>query len=125
MGWPLPWTPGALCSTERCACSSWWPQVAGDLVSPSFVFTTAADLVGSGPPLDFGPRVSVRPDSPLKPFSGRVLGRDEVIVRALDHGFDHGDEQLPVVVAPAVTVSDEMALRRRRRVGRRRQRQHP
>ncbi len=107
IGRELPWTPGAFCSTERCACSSWWPQVAADLLSPSFVFTTVAELVASGPPLDFGARVFVRPDSPLKPFSGRVVARDAISLRALDHGFYYDDEQLPVVVAPAVAVTHE------------------
>ena len=37
-------------------------------------------------------RIFVRPDSPLKPFSGRVLDRDSISLAALDHGFYFDDE---------------------------------
>ena len=51
--------------------------------------------------------VFVRPDSPLKPFSGRVLRRDQITLAALDHGFYYDDAELPVVVAPVRSVSRE------------------
>jgi hypothetical protein len=103
----LPWRPGAYCSTERFACSAWWPAIADRLVATKYVVTTVADLVEHGPPTEFGDLVFVRPDSPLKPFSGRVLERDQVTLSTLDHGYYYDDEQLPVVVAPAVDVGVE------------------
>lgn len=103
----LPWRPGAICSSDRFACSAWWPPAADDLVTPRFAFTTVADLASDGPPPEFGARVFVRPDSPLKPFSGRVLERDRISLATLDHGFYYDDEQLPVVVAPAVEIGAE------------------
>lgn len=107
IGRQLPWSPGVFCSTERFACTAWWPGAQGHLVTPRYVFPTVADLVEAGPPVEFGQRVFVRPDSPLKPFSGRVLDRDHITLGALDHGFYYNDASLPVVVAPAVTVGDE------------------
>ena len=106
----LSWTPGAFCSTSRFACSSWWPAVADQLVADRHLVTTASDLVTAGPPTDFGARVFVRPDSPLKPFSGRVLDSHEVTLQALDHGYYYDDEDLPVVVMPAVELGDEWRL---------------
>lgn len=103
----LPWKPGAFCATERFACTAWWPAVADRLVAPTYVVTTVADLVKQGPPAEFGDHVFVRPDSPLKPFSGRVLRSDQISLSALDHGFYYDDEQLPVVVTPAVEVGAE------------------
>jgi len=103
----LPWKPGAFCATERFACSAWWPAVADRLVASSYLVTTVSDLVEKGPPVEFGDRVFVRPDSPLKPFSGRVLGHDQVSLLTLDHGFYYDDEQLPVVVAPAIEIGAE------------------
>jgi len=49
----------------------------------------------------------VRPDSPLKPFSGRVLDVDAISLRALDHGFYYEDETLPVIAAPVADVGRE------------------
>lgn len=103
----LPWRPGAFCATDRFACSTWWPAAVDDLVSSSYVVTTAAALVADGPLHEFGDRVFVRPDSPLKPFGGRVLDRDRITLAALDHGFYYDDEELSVVVAPAVEVGAE------------------
>ncbi|MHC4407223.1 MAG: ATP-grasp domain-containing protein, partial [Planctomycetota bacterium] len=49
----------------------------------------------------------VRPDSPLKPFSGRVLQLDGLSLEALDYGFYFDDENLPIVVTPVATVGIE------------------
>ena len=106
----LAWTPGAFCSTARFACSSWWPAVADQLVADRYLITTVSHLVAAGPPIDFGARVFVRPDSPLKPFSGRVLDSGGVTLQALDHGYYYDDEDLPVVVMPAVKIGDEWRL---------------
>jgi hypothetical protein len=103
----LPWSPGVFCTTENFYCNEWWPRAAESLASPQFVVTTVADLVEAGPPQAFGERVFVRLDSPLKPFSGRVLARDDITLRALDHGFYYDDVSLPVVVAPAISIGDE------------------
>jgi hypothetical protein len=49
----------------------------------------------------------VRPDSPLKPFSGRVVSVDDLSLAKLDHGFYYEDETLPVVVAPLRDIGSE------------------
>ncbi len=103
----LPWRPGAWCTTDRFRCSQWWPAVAGRLVSADWRFTTAAGLVADGFPESWGTACFVRPDSPLKPFSGRVVSRDRLSLRALDHGFYYDDEELPVVVTPVCELGDE------------------
>jgi len=51
--------------------------------------------------------VLIRPDSPLKPFSGRVLEREQITLSALDHGFYYDNERLPVVVTTAIEVRAE------------------
>ncbi|WP_343076481.1 ATP-grasp domain-containing protein [Jiangella mangrovi] len=76
-------------------------------MTPRYTLTTVGDLVETGPPSEFGQRVFVRPDSALKPFSGRVLERDQITLRALDHGFFYDDDSLPVVVAPEITIGHE------------------
>lgn len=103
----LPWAPGALCSTDSFACSAWWPHATGHLVAQKHVWTTVTDLVTRGAPSEFGETVFVRPDSALKPFSGRLLDRSDITLRSLDHGFYYEDELLPVVVTPAVEIEVE------------------
>ena len=115
----LPWDPGSICATDSFACSAWWPRVPNELVSAEHIITTAADLATTGAPPAFGDRVFVRPDGALKPFSGRVLERDNITLAALDHGFYFDDETLPVVVTPVVPVEGVAPRHRRRRRGRR------
>ena len=103
----LPWRPGAFCATDAFRCSLWWPRCRADLVTPEFGFSTVERLVVEGAPDIPGDRVFVRPDSPLKAFSGRVLPRAGLTLAALDHGFYYDDLDLPVVVAPAVEVGEE------------------
>jgi hypothetical protein len=64
-----------------------------------------ADQLVASPP-DYDP-IFVRPDSPLKPFSGRVLKREQLTLAALDFGFYFDDPALPVVVAPVRQVMRE------------------
>ncbi|MEM7385179.1 MAG: hypothetical protein AAF514_09570 [Verrucomicrobiota bacterium] len=49
----------------------------------------------------------LRPDSPLKPFSGRVVEVKDISLEKLDHGFYYEDETLPVVAAPVRQVGNE------------------
>lgn len=107
----LPWVPGAICSTSGFCCSSWYPSASKWLVHERWTFTTVQTLVEDPDsvlgPLGVNGSFFVRPDSPLKPFSGRVLSRETLSLRALDHGFYYEDEQLPVVVAPIQEIKDE------------------
>ena len=107
----LPWTPGAFCATDRFHCSAWYPTAQPWLLHESWILTSvaalvadpAAELAGIGSPDAF----FVRPDSPLKQFSGRVLRRASLSLRALDHGFYYDDDTLPVMVAPVRQVGRE------------------
>lgn len=105
------WTPGAYCDAAKFRCSSWYPAAARWLLHTTWIPTTASELVTELPRMleRLGDPASffVRPDSPLKPFSGRVLQRDAVSLAALDHGFYFDDEHLPVIVAPTRTVGRE------------------
>lgn len=106
-----PWRPGAFCDTDRFRCSSWYPRLARWLLHRRWEVVSAKDLV-SNPDralasLGSPDAVFVRPDSPLKPFSGRVLRRGALSLRALDHGFYYDDEALAVVVAPVRRIDRE------------------
>jgi hypothetical protein len=107
----LPWRPGSFCDEEAFECSAWYPRVVRWLANHRYEFMAANELAADpewafeevGNPA----AIFVRPDSPLKPFAGRVLGRERVTLAALDHGFYYDDPALPVVVAPARAIGRE------------------
>jgi hypothetical protein len=107
----VPWKPGAYCETAQFQCSAWYPAAARWLlherweVLPAARFVHDADAVMAR--LGVTESVFVRPDSPMKPFAGRVLRREQVSLAALDHGFYYDDPELPVVVAPVRQVARE------------------
>ncbi|MBU0552442.1 ATP-grasp domain-containing protein [Myxococcota bacterium] len=105
------WTPGAWCAVERLRCSAWYHAAQPWLVHERWLKTTVRRLVDAPEQvlgeIVSGPRFFVRPDSPLKPFSGRTLARDGVSLRALDYGFYYDDVDLPIIVAPSREVGAE------------------
>src|SRR4051794_11256383 len=98
----LPWKPGAYCDTAQYMCSSWYPRAAKWLlherwdVLPASRFVEDPDAVMEK--LGANGSVFVRPDSPLKPFAGRVLSREQISLAALDYGFYYDDSEIPIVV---------------------------
>ena len=109
-----PWTPGSFCATERFCCQVWYGAASRWLVHRSWVVCSAAHLVAApGPLLDeigAGDEVFVRPDSPLKPFSGRVVRREDLSLASLDFGFYYDDPSIPVVLTPVVEIGSEWRL---------------
>jgi hypothetical protein len=107
----LRWSPGAFCDAESLAYSAWADRLADVLVNRRWLRTTARALADApravADTLGATDRLFVRPDSPLKPFAGRVLAVESVSLAALDHGFYYDNADLPVVVAPAVEVGRE------------------
>ncbi len=103
-----PWAPGAFCNLEHFKCSNYYPTIAETLIHRSWVQTTVEDFVNR--PDDFykgEAELFIRPDSPLKPFSGRVIHRDNVSLRALDHGFYYDELDLPIILTPIRQVGQE------------------
>ena len=107
----LAWRPGAYCPTPAFCCSAWYEAAKAWLLHRSWEFLPAETFVRDAAlvaeRLGSPERVFVRPDSPLKPFSGRVVDPEKVTLNSLDHGFYYDDEQLPVVVAPFANVGHE------------------
>ncbi len=105
------WRPGAFCNVSDMSYSRWAAAIRDDLVSQDWVRTTVRDLAAApqkvADAFGRGSQLFVRPDSPLKPFAGRVLSVDEISLDALDYGFYYDDFALPVIVAPAVDVGAE------------------
>ncbi len=107
----LPWRPGSYCDTSAFLCSTWYSHVADWLLHEEWVLTHA-DALADNPRAVLGSLASashvfIRPDSPLKPFSGRVLPVDGITLDALDHGFYYDDKTIAVVAAPVRDVGRE------------------
>lgn len=108
----LPWSPGAFCDVAAFHGTAYYEDARPWLLHEGWRATTAAALC-EDPALiadgiaDPQGRVFVRPDSPLKPFSGRVLAVDAITPDALDHGYYFDDLGIPVLVAPVRAVGGE------------------
>lgn len=98
-----PWTPGAFCDTAALACSCWYPRALPWLAQRDVTFTTVRALCDAPPDADR----FVRPDSPLKPFSGRVVRAGSFTPASLDHGFYYDDLDLPVVTSAVRALGEE------------------
>jgi hypothetical protein len=105
------WKPGAFCTTKNFYCSAWYSNCKDWLIHKKWTFTTVSRFV-ENPELIFekieaDDSVFVRPDSPLKPFSGRVVQKSGVTLKALDYGYYYDDENLPIVIAPLCVINKE------------------
>lgn len=103
--------PGALCDVARFHCHAWYEALSPLLVHQKWAYTTVEAFV-SAPDAVLAAigetsHCFVRPDSPLKPFSGRVLTREQISLAALDHGFYYEALDLPIVVAPCRQIGRE------------------
>ncbi|MEM6334490.1 MAG: ATP-grasp domain-containing protein [Planctomycetota bacterium] len=105
------WKPGSWCDAHAFHCSSWYPQVSDWLLHQAWRILPTDEFVANPDPIlaELGVKDEcfVRPDSPLKPFSGRVLARDAISLDALDHGFYFDEADIPIVVAPVREVDRE------------------
>ena len=100
----LRWSPGSFCPVHAFHCSSWYESARQWLIHTDRHFCRANELVVNAPSiaakLNTTDLLFVRPDSPLKAFSGRVVDVNNISLSKLDHGFYYDDERLPVVAAP-------------------------
>lgn len=107
----MPWKPGAFCDEGAFRCSAWYPRARPWLLHERWAVVPLIELVEEPDrvmnEVGASGAVFVRPDSPLKPFSGRVVPREAIALRAFDHGFYFEDEALPVIVAPVRKVDRE------------------
>lgn len=106
------WSPGAFCDVERLRCSAWSTAAERWRLNERYVATTVRELCER--PKDvvgmLGEdvrEVFVRPDSPLKPFSGRVVAIEGLTPAQLDYGFYYEEIELPIVVSPVTAVHEE------------------
>jgi hypothetical protein len=107
----LPWKPGAYCQTASFYCSAWYPAAREWLLHDRWEIHPASRFIADSQVildrLGVADSVFVRPDSPLKPFAGRVVRRGQINLATLDYGFYYDDAEIPVVIAPLRRVLRE------------------
>lgn len=110
----LPWT--SYCHPENFLCSNWYPNAKRWLIHDRWVMSRVDEITHNPRAclmiLGIGEDESlfIRPNSPLKPFSGRVLKVSRITKEALDFGFYYDDPRLEIVVAPVVEIGEEWRL---------------
>ena len=107
----LPWSPGSFCLAQPFRCSAWYESARHLLVHETWHLCAANELISNATEiashLGATDRLFVRPDSPLKPFSGRVVAVGTLTMAKLDIGFYYDDESIPVIAAPIQTIGNE------------------
>lgn len=105
------WARGTFCDTEAFHCSSWYRHASRWLLNDRWLRTNVQELVTTrsvpNGVSDSNGFAFVRPDSPLKPFAGRVCHIPTLTLQGLDFGFYYEDIELPVIVAPKKSVLNE------------------
>lgn len=105
------WVPGVLGSDEELKFSAWIHKVKWHALNYLHHVVTTVDEVANVVFPWYQPeapqKVFVRPDSALKPFSGRLLDADALTPEALDFGFYYEDPKLPIVLNPAYEIDAE------------------
>ncbi len=107
----FPWQPGAYCKVAAFQCSAWYCDAAQFLVHDAWRKMPLQEFVAHSnevlDSLDIRDSFFVRPNSPLKPFAGRVLPRRELQLADFDHGFYFDDASIEVVIAPKRIIGKE------------------
>ncbi len=105
------WNPGAYCKTESFECSDYYPGKEAYLANPRWSLTTVSEFVENPQrtleDINVATHFFVRPNSPLKHFSGRVLSVESLSLEALDYGFYYEEKNLDIIVTPIQEIGDE------------------
>lgn len=103
------WAPRIFCDVGGLHSSAYYPRYEAFRLNQVYEVLPAKQAVAEKARIfkRFGAQVFVRPDSPLKEFSGRVLDRAGFSMAGLDHGFYFDDPDLPVLLAPTQVLGAE------------------
>lgn len=108
----LDWRPGVFGVVEDFECAAWYERAEPWMLPGSWRLTTAQEAIedltiAQAMVTDQEPRLFVRPQSPLKPFAGKVLTPAQLSWGSLEFGFYYEDRQLPIVLRPWHPIARE------------------
>jgi hypothetical protein len=105
------WTPGVFATLERFHCSHYYTHFGSWLLNGTYVMLPFGELRRKKEflfdVLGQGGRIFVRPDSPLKLFTGQTVGVDTFEADLEFLGFYEFPPESLVVVSPPQTVAAE------------------
>lgn len=101
--------PGAYAQVSAFYCHRWLPVLGEHAAQRRYLWSTVQALCSDPQAVagHLGEHVFVRPDSPLKPFSGRVVSLQGLKPEHLDLGFYYEDPALPILVAQVEALKTE------------------
>jgi len=103
--------PGSLCDEQHFSYSFIAENYKDFVLSRNVIFTTISDLLSDKSVLSAltknTRKIFVRPDSPLKEFSGRVLDSENLTPSHFDYGFYHSDLNLRIAVCEYQEIEKE------------------
>lgn len=99
--------PGVYCDVEAFRCTRYYPGAERWLLCGSRWRALPARQFVEEAMDQHLQHFFVRPDSPLKPFSGRLLTRDQVSWEAIDYGFYYDDRDLVVIISEPQWITAE------------------
>lgn len=89
---------------DRFYYSYYYKHLSDMLLNRNPTFLTLSELINID---TLPPRIFVRPDSPFKPFSGRVIDTKNMSIDMFEYGIYHEDLNLPVLFDEAVNIDRE------------------
>lgn len=105
------WVPGAYCNVERLKCSAYYTALGEFLLAREYIMVPFGDLLRQRDflfaTLGKDDQLFVRPDSPLKLFSGQLVGFDTFEADVEFLGFYEFDTAEIVVVSRPQTIECE------------------
>lgn len=96
--------PGVLGDPNNLRVKHWLPLVKDLALNVENIETTVGRLPYS---LPWGDTTFIRPDSCLKPFSGRLIHQKDLVPKALDFGYYYNDLNLPVLLSEPRDITAE------------------
>lgn len=100
--------PGAFCATEKFKFTEYAPKLNKYMLNNDYIKSTVKDLIDDQNLFDrYDDSIFVRPNSPLKPFSGRELKLNNINLKSLDYGFYYDDINLEIIISSYKKITKE------------------
>jgi len=108
-------SPGTFGSLKPFECTSYYPKTLSWRLNQEYIASTVKDVCENHwlekwekeLPLLRPDKVFIRPSSPMKQFSGRILNCKDITPKALDYGFYYNNLNLTIIIAPVKKIWHE------------------
>lgn len=105
--------PGTFGALDKFNCEVYYPKVLSWRFDCDYIFSTVGDICRSTDclaELSRPKEVFIRPTSPLKQFSGRIIDTNNITLQALDYGYYYDNLDLKILIAPVQKIFCEWRI---------------